>query len=206
MTLFKAAQIWAIRTLYDYHKALNYFDDILLPTGIDKTSVAYNIFMNCGDMETVVNNSIAFKVVIEEFFKQNFYKYEKLINSTKLEYKPLEDYRTTTDAVTDKNYLKDNTGTQHNKTEGTEKGDVSAFNELDDTYTNADRSRVDMSTLRTDNLNEKFGGTDIFDETKHGTTRDTYQELILQERQVADFNIYTIITNDFKRELLVAIY
>lgn len=131
--------------------------------------------------------------------------------------------KTTNDNVTEHDIERKNTGTVGNQSTGEDKESVKGFNS--DTWAEHKKSDTSFTTTRTDNLNEKITDTSkrAIKEDKDITGTDTgtvvretrrtgnigvtaSQRLIQLERDVAEFDIYDYITNDFIKYFCLLIY
>jgi len=155
------------------------------------------------------SNAIQEEVFIE--LSANQYRYDKLYNTTVLEYSPIENYDRIESSTTQKTNnithgtqsetVNTSTGSQTNTTTGQNK--ISPFDTTNlvntdgSDITDTTGERNDTSTL----ARNSYSDTDTTDETItsriHGNVGvTTSQQMILSERDVANFSLIKIIAND----------
>ena len=161
------------------------------------TNVKDAIMDVCGDLACIYRDPNIFKREVRIWFFKNLDTWKRLAETAHFEYNPISNYdrrETITDTASE-----NSVGTNNTKSTNTEK--VSAFN--------------------SDNMSEKQSGN--FDGTTSGSvtanrtnTRTaeisgnigvtTTQEMIKQERDVLNFNIYDIIAHQFKERFCIMVY
>ena len=83
------------------------FDDIKLPTGIDKDILINTIFDECAEFEPLTIDVNLMKAKINNFFARNYDNFKRLYEYTQLKYNPIENYdRYSETSGTDKNTTK----------------------------------------------------------------------------------------------------
>ena len=160
--------LWGI---YQYDKTL--FDNIVLPDGIDKDNLVSDIMRNSGDLYPYHQVSEYLKRNITFWFSRRLFDFDRMYNSLRMEYSPIENYdriedikREYKDSGTDTETLtlgssttSSHTGTDTDSTQGggsNEKG-VSAYNE--DGYTNREKDTETHNSNNTQTYNSTVTNT-----------------------------------------------
>lgn len=141
-----------------------------------------------GEMEPLYKSTVAFRARVRMFWKENTPVYNALIATTEYDYNPLDDhdYKTHRDAD----------GKTHNDENGENHFFHNAFNQ-------AVSSPHDNDTGE----NHRDGKwEDHYDITRNGINRNTYQELIEQQRRVVEFHVEHYILRDWRKYLMVAVW
>ena len=209
------------------------FDFLSLPTGIDKDNLIDNIFIECGEFETLYSDPEFMRSAIGIWSTKHYRTFNKWITALNIEYNPLENY----DRFEDWNdkgtedhteNTKDKTGTETSSTNnmsgkskqnGNTEDLTSAFDSSE--YQPADRHDIDTDETHEDksvtDSNIDYNGTSETsghrsDDRTHigrihgniGVT--TSQQMLQSELDIAKFNIIDEITKIFMRELCICVY
>lgn len=198
---------------------------------IDKAVLSDMIVAECGGMVTRYNESATFYRMAVSWFKSRKEQITHLLDALWSEYKPLEEFRYTEKEVLDGRKKTDNDTTQKINETVTNNGgatdkltgldiethSVSAENEstfqpreqTQTSRTNDTSNTHNDTTGTTANNTTDFNGLEKRDDT---ITRDHYghkspsQVLAMQEYEVAQENVYDIITNWFADALMLPLY
>lgn len=168
------------------------FDNLNLPSGIDKDTVVDNILLEGGDFEVLYADPYFMRAAIGTWSSKHYRTFEKWIAALNLEYNPLENYdrqEDWTDTLNSKsgNTNVDNTSentendvsvsttTDGNQTDnGSVENTVSAFDS--NTYQPSDKQTSDTSTTTTTNIQSDTDGNVKFSRnstvTDNGTRND----------------------------------
>lgn len=192
MTLIDLCKVAAIQhgdsTMY------HLWDDILLDTRVDKDTLLLAIFDATMGEDVLYNDTAAFKMFSDNWFKRNYNVIKELLDTQEYEYNPIENY----DRVTEGNKNDVSTYDEGNYSEG--KYDVSAFNQA---------SSYSPQSHTSDNggRNSVSDGEQRYRETVHGNIGvRSSQELIEQQRQLVQFNIYTWIVKRYRDSFFSQVY
>ena len=164
-------------------------------------------------------NAIQEEVYIELY--TNKYRYDKLYNTTVLEYSPIENYDRTESTTTEKTNtmthgdqsetVETSTGAQTNTTEGQNK--ISPFdtsnliNTDGSDITDTTGARNDSSTLARNSYNDTDNGNETITSRTHGNIGvTTSQQMLMSERDVANFSLIKIIANDVTDSISYNLY
>ena len=165
------------------------------------------------------STAIQEEVYIELYINQ--YRYDKLYNTTVLEYSPIENYDRTESTSTEKTNtmthgdqtetVETSTGEQTNTTEGQNK--ISPFDtpNLVDTdgsnITDTEGARNDSSTLARNSYNDTDNGNETVTSRIHGNIGvTTSQQMLMSEREVSNFSLIKIIANDVTDSISYNLY
>lgn len=107
MTLAETVRLWNIQNKQDF------WTPIKVHSAIDKEALVDYLLYEYADMQCVDSNSGAFRNHVKNFFDIHKWNIDKLADTLKLEYDPLENVRWHTDDVTQED--KDTTGILDNK-------------------------------------------------------------------------------------------
>lgn len=206
--------------LYGYDNTL--FDLLTLPEGLNKETLVNNICFQLAELEILYPNPVVLKQLIGVWSSTCQYEWNKLYQTMLLEYNPLDNYdRTETRTFTSQGSGNSAaggsdsiSGTEQNSATGTQNGKIAGFNaspslvdhDKDESSTTGSRSNSGTTTYGKTNT-ESFSKTDsetIKSKGNIGVT--TSQQMIEQERDISKFNIYNIITDEFKMRFCVLVY
>lgn len=200
----------SIMGLYEWDKTL--FDLFQLPEGIDKETLVTNILTNLAELEVLYPNPVIMKNLIGVWSNTCLYEWNKLFETMNFQYNPIDNYDRT------ENRTLDSTGQGHSQDSG--KDTTSATGKVTDKVNgyqgNSATSMVDKGQTQNENSGEmNYGKANDETFTKNdieiihargniGVT--TTQQMIEQERNIAKFNIYDIITEEFKMRFCILVY
>lgn len=220
MTLLDAIEIWKIRMNSDFWNDIN----VILHEKLDKEALYGYLMQEYGNMEILDTDSIFFHNRVITFFKIHKWNIDKLTESMYFDYDPIGNtvHHTHTTWERDEEILNEkienDVWTEKGHTDEQDVHLISADNDipadldnLKDTEDFRDVIDVDYSKEGTD---DKTTNTDQVEDENYDGTVDkwghespaSFQELIEEERQQAQFNIYKWIGKHFCHELLVAIW
>lgn len=186
----------------------NFFDDADIDSRLDKNEIKMAILERCGTLLPLYTNSEMFKAFSDSFFKQRKEIITKLIDSTKLEYNPIDNYDRTEEVN------RDYTGTNKNetKTKGTSTRESKQENKISayDSDTYQPKDEVTGNSTDTDDTGTNGSGTDTIKEKITTRTRGnigvtTSQQMIEAERKVVRFNVYTWIAIEFEQHFFICV-
>lgn len=145
-----------------------------------------------------------FTQTVKHFFRSHKVEFEKLYETTLLEYNPIENYdrhEESKDVYSDTitgGYTDTNSGTD------TTENEISADNESG--YQNDNKSTTTLGTSVTRNNNSRMGHDDKYTSHIHGNIGvTTSQQMIEAERRVVEFNILQYISEKFGHELMIRV-
>lgn len=167
--------ILTLMGMYDYDNTI--FDNLQLPTALDRDTVRDTILLTCDGLEVVFPNTLALKWSIGTWSKHRLPSWEKLYNTTVIEYNPIENY--------DRKEEWNDNGTGN----GTAAATAFDSGTMQDTGAN-----------RTSYYNHHAGHT-------HGNIGvTTTQQMLQSEREVANYDVIQAIADEFKNYFCLLVY
>ena len=169
----------SIQGLYEYDN--NIFQGLQVPEGLNREAVINEILLQCAELEIVYPSIDIMKLAITTWSIANQYTWQKLYDTMVVEYNPIWNVDAT--VIIDRD-----TSGQGNATDA-----VKGFNS--DTWAESDKTDTDswavedVTETRTGNI---------------GVT--TTQQMLEQERKIADFNMISYIAQSFKQRFCLLIY
>lgn len=203
----------SILGLYNYDNSI--FDDMQLPTALTsrKDEIKEDILLECAEFEILYPDSDFMKFAIKNWSEMETPVWEHLYETTQYDYDPIYNYDRT-EKWTDEDTRKIITDRLANLTDELTNGHV--ITNAQNSYENA--GMVDGAKQTNSGKDTTtHTGTDKYTETHSGKiTRDGHaygnigvtssQDLINQEREIAEFNIITRIVDDFKMRFCLMVY
>jgi len=228
MNLIDLAEIWAINNNIDDPKQL-LLQDIKIDSRIDQDLLADLIFQYCGSMTPVYNTSYTFLWANQIFFKNWYWQIGQLLDTLEYEYEPLDNFRRNEDlnrgtsedtkTTTNENETNEGNGTNTTNTNGssTDEHKVSAYNESlyqpqeYDEHKYNDYGAAQSTTNNNRNLGRTRNEGRTFGAKELNTIRGlnglfTTQNLIEQQREVVQFNIYMWIVEKYKDTMMYGVF
>lgn len=215
----------SVMGLYEWDSTL--FDLLSIPEGLNKDNVVNSLLAEVSDLEVLYPNPVVMKNLIGIWSASCQYKWQHLYNTMLLEYNPIDNYdRTETRSLTSQGSGTNTTGGSDTITEGgsdTASGNATTLEKVAG-FNSASPSLVDKgeqtgqhtgTTQYGKTIDTDYGktGTDTFSRSDSETIRargnigvTTTQQMIESEREVADFNMYDIIINEFKQRFCLLVY
>lgn len=213
MTLIDSINLWRLQNQNEF-----YFNDIVLDERLNKEDLYNMILTEYMNMLVLYANPQLFKTTVKLFFLKNKERISDLIDTTVLNYDPLENYSTVKTGKLDRTGTKGFTQADNRTENITREGDttsthyVSAFNNVqgEDVEQNRDVIKAKEKVVDTENYTSAQDTNTKDNEetrdTKKGITNLTYQDLVEKQRKVVQFSIYEWILKEFAKDLLVAIW
>lgn len=193
--------------LYQYDNTI--FNELVLPVGMDKQVYINNLLMETAEMEVLFSNPTTMRSVIGIWSSAHLDSWTKMWNTTKLEYNPIENYDrqedwTDNNKTNSKMQSKDvGTGKNHStdisKAAGFDSGNLVTSGQ-NDNDSNNESTQIGNSE---GDSNEELKHTGRI----HGNIGvTTSQQMIEEERRVADWNMYEYLIDKFKQQFLLLVY
>lgn len=213
MTLIDSINLWRLQNQNEF-----YFNDIVLDERLNKEDLYNMILTEYMNMLVLYANPQLFKTTVKLFFLKNKERISDLIDTTVLNYDPLENYSTVETGKLDrtgtKGFTQADNRTENIAREGntTSTHYVSAFNNVqgEDVEQHRDVIEAKEKVVDTENYTSAQDTNTKDNEetrdTKKGITNLTYQDLVEKQRKVVQFSIYEWILKEFAKDLLVAIW
>lgn len=169
----------SIMGLYEYDN--NLFQGLQLPEGLNREAVINEILLQCAELELLYPSVNTMKLAITTWSLANQYTWQKLYDTMTVEYNPIWNVDATVSID------RDATGT------GNATDAVKGFN----SNTWAESDKTDTSSAATEDVTERRTGN-------IGVT--TTQQMLEQERKIAEFNMISYIAQSFKQRFCLLIY
>lgn len=200
-------EIWALKR--KKNSPAEFFDEMDIDDRLDREVLVAEIMRQCGALTPIYNTTDSFEYFTKAFFKREKDTIKKMIDTTQLEYNPLENFerKEKLKHVANENTATDETNINQSNSTATEEEKTSAYNE--DLYQPINQTTGSNETsgkeIRDYDRKRDFTSNDDNSATGiNGLT--TRQDLILKERKVVDFNIYKWIVEKYECEYFLAVY
>lgn len=201
----------SIMGLYEYDDTL--FQGLQLPEGLNKDTVINEILLQCAELEILYQDVNIMKLAITTWSVANMYTWQKLYDTVVVEYNPIwnVDANITDTLIGSENRDIDRTGSgSNNETVNlTDTEAVKGFNS--DTWADSRKNTkggTDNTALSSSEvINDDVARNET--RTQHRTGNigvTTTQQMLEQERQIADFNMISYIAQSFKQRFCLLIY
>lgn len=169
--------------LYNYNEHL--FDRMTLPDNVDRDYLVRNILERAGDMPLLYPNYDFMESMINVWAHNEFDIWDRLEKAQNIQYNPIENYDRTDTISRNVSSTGNSTGISAQ----------TAFNS--DTFKDVGKSTGSSSDT---------GHEEVTSRSRGNISIRSNQELILQEREVAQFCIYDFITQSFIDRFCIEIY
>lgn len=200
-----ASQKSMINTMMFYHWDETLFNGMSIPAGIDRDLVVSAILEETSDFPIIITDLETLRFSINKWSAHRVDIWEHFLETTRYEYNPIENYDRTEEENTTS--TKDDTMTSSTNRTGadTDTESVSAFNASGLTDHTKSTTSYGSGSSGTDTVE----ATDTFTRTLnvHGNIGVmSSQDMIKQEREIADFDIIDIIVDEYKKKFCILIY
>lgn len=181
------------------------FDGMVLPEGVDKTRVIDQIVEDCAELEIIFTDPDYMKYSIASWSARRLYSWTELYKTTQYEYNPIWNKDgTVTETETGSNSAERNTSGQASNS-GSNSHKVRGYNET--ALVESENDSVNNSGSSSENVKDDASHTITRTRTERGNVGITStQSLISEQRSISNFDIYQIISDDFKTRYCVMIY
>lgn len=178
------------------------FKNVSFPKEIDKDIAIDTIVFDNWDLSLYTTDYNLLKLQIENFFKLKFSIYEKIVEALELEYNPLHNYDRYEDKNEDTTHSIKNTDSNSNNS--TSVDETSAFNST--TYQPKDKNTYTYNA--NDTRNEEGNNKYVTSNHLYGNIGvTTSQQMLESEMELRQkYNIYEIISNDFRDKFCLSIF
>ena len=169
----------SIMGLYEYDNTL--FQGLQVPEGVSKENVINEILLQCAELEILYPELDIMKLAITTWSVANQYTWQKLYDTMVVEYNPIWNVDATVE-------IDRETSGSGNATDAVKGFNSNTWAESDKTDTSSS-AEEDVTERRTGNI---------------GVT--TTQQMLEQERKIAEFNMISYIAQSFKQRFCLLIY
>jgi len=194
-----------INTMMFYHWDNTLFNDMQIPEGISRDTVVAAILEDTSDFPVIITDLETLRFAINQWSAHRVDIWEHFLATTRYEYNPIENYDRREEETTNT----DRSGTLTTSTSrtgsDTDTEGVSAFNAAGMTdHTRSTTTYGSGSSGSDASSNEEQIARELYVHGNIGVT--SAQDMIKQEREIADFDIVDIIVEEYKRKFCVVIY
>ena len=221
----------ATLSILGLHKATEgaIWDELSIPEGVDQDVLVMSILAECAELEVLYPEPATMETVIGLWSAAELPVWRKLYETTQLEYNPLWNKDALITETESRDHVSRDAGSENEtfRSEGsssrsqndaaTQTGQVSAydatdFQNRDKTSTSADSTEHVVAdnenrTDRSSNRETVDSDSRTFEHRETGNIGITSsQELVRQQREVVQFNIYDYIVQSFKRRFCLLVY
>lgn len=189
------------------------FQGFQVPEGMDRSTAIDSIILNNAELELVYTDFDFMKQAITLWSNMNQSIWAKLYKTTVLEYNPIWNKDGTIKEVETTTREMDASGSNstnsNSNSTAKDESSVAAFNsstlEKNGQVDSTDASSVASQGSYSDSSDDKELRS--YERTEQGNIGVTStQQLIKEEREVDNFNIYDVIASDFRNRFCLAIY
>jgi hypothetical protein len=193
----------SILGLYQYNT--NIFDDMEIPDGLDKDVLIDNLLTELAEFEVLYPDAEFLQSLIGRWSRKELPVWQKLYNTTLLEYNPIHNYDRT-EEWTDTTDVKQNvSGTSDANDTADVQTKVAGYN--DDELVDKNANYSTSTTSAKDNVDTTSNTTNVKNGRAYGNIGvTTTQQMIQAERDVVKFNIYDYIIESFKQRFCLLVY
>lgn len=164
-----------------YHHDNTVLDGLKVPEGLKRETVINNILMECAELEILFPDADFMKEAVRQWSDMCLPVWQHLYDTTQYEYNPIWNK----DGTFRELETRDLAGQTVNDVKGYNSGDWSDSDKQDSTDT----------------------GTILRERTEQGNIGvTTTQQMIKEEREIADFNVIARIVDDFKMRFCLLLY
>lgn len=185
----------SILALYNYDPTI--FNKLQLPAGVDKGQAVSTILLRNAELEVLYTNPDIMKEAIGIWSAGRLKTWEKLFATLNFDYNPIwnkDGVITETESTTGQ---LNHTGSAS----GTDEHSVSGYNSSG--YVPSDKTDTDTSNK----YDDRSSGTRHYERKEQGNIGiTTTQQMIKEEREIADFDIYQYISDDFMQRFTVMVW
>lgn len=165
------------------------FDDLHIPPALNREALIDELCMECGEMNLTITNPQILKIAIDRWSSTRIEVWQHLFDTTQYVYNPIwnkDGVIKETEKMTSKSSL-----------DGTDTDETSAYNST--TYQPNNKTTIDHDTSGEANVERTR-----IEQGNIGVV--TTQSMIKEEREIADFSLYRLIIDEFKRRFCIMVY
>lgn len=165
------------------------FDDLHIPPALNREALIDELCMECGEMNLTISNPHILKIAIDRWSSTRIEVWQHLFDTTQYVYNPIwnkDGVIKETEKMTSKSSM-----------DGTDTDETSAYNST--TYQPNNKTTIDHDTAGEANVERTR-----IEQGNIGVV--TTQSMIKEEREIADFSLYRLIIDEFKRRFCIMVY
>ena len=181
----------SIMGMYEYDPTV--MDGLTVPVGMDRDTVINNILLNCAELEVIYSHIESMKLAIKVWSDGNQIGWKKLYDTMTVEYNPIWNVDANVIDTENINSARDIARS------GNDTKAVQGFNSTE--WANAEK--IDHS----ENIDDDNTIARTYTQKRTGNIGvTTTQQMLEQERAIAEFNMVEYITESFKKRFCLMIY
>lgn len=192
----------SILGLYRWNK--NIFQDMALPAEVDREVVTWQILEDCGELEILYTDPDYMQQSIQQWSMAMLPNWRKIVDALTAEYNPVWNKDGTIRETFTYGTI-EQSGSGNGSGTNNERDKVAGFNS-DTTHEREERSSDSASTTTTQSRQEAH--TDTTERIEQGNIGVTESSAMVRHEVElrAEYNIYQIIADDFKRKYCLMVY
>lgn len=188
-----------------YNVRPDIFDKFSVPEGVDMDILEPELLSECAELESLYTDPDILKDLIGAWSKRRMYAWTKLLATTQLEYNPIWNKDGTYEETRSLDRSDKQTRDLHSYGNNESTHSVYGYNSGSAEPADKDVSKGDTSDVGT--LDGKGREDEKITRKEYGNIGvTTTQHMIQEERDIADFDIYSYIIHDFKYRFCVLVY
>lgn len=201
----------SIVALYNYDHTI--FDGMEIPPGLNRRVLIDELMMQLAEVNLIISDPLTLKTALMYWSRTKIDIWTHLFETTKYKYNPIwnkdgtviEKEERDLTKVTDATETRDLTGSNDVQVDSkTSAYDSNTLQPVDQVIT--DQDTTDGGTIDYDNT-VTDGGTITRTRTEQGNIGiTTTQQMIKEEREIADYSLYQLIIDDFKTRFCIMVY
>lgn len=180
------------------------FSDMALPDGVNADTLTWKILEDCAELEIIYSDPDYLKESLKHWSSAMLPNWKKMAEALTAEYNPIWNKDGTTRETNTYGAIVQS-GTGSGNTSSTEKDNVAGFNS-DTAHTREERSGYGTQNTSASNRQEAHTDTrEVIEQGNIGVTESS--AMVRHEIELrSDYNIYSIICNDFKKHYCLMVY
>lgn len=196
-----------------YHWDEHVLDGLQIPSGVAREPLIAEMLAQLAELNLIITDPAVLKTVISQWSATRIAVWQHLYDTTQYEYNPIwnKDGTYTETETRDLTYETDGTETRdlRGSLDATDNAKTSAYNS--DTMEPTDQLIRDQDTTEGGTVDidqtNKDSGTITRIREEHGNIGvTTTQQMIREEREIADFSLYQLIIDEFKTRFCIMVY
>lgn len=184
-----------------YHADPDLFNEMVLPTAVNRETLVSNLLMDLAEVNTIISDPEVMKLAIKYWSQSRIDVWQHLYDTTQYDYNPIwnkDGFYKETETRDLAGTVKGTAGTDKTQTDSRSAFDASGFQNTEKSVLGSDST---VSNNSTDT------GTITRERIEHGNIGvTTTQQMIKEEREIAEFSIYSFIIEEFKRRFCIMVY
>ena len=201
----------SITGLYDYDE--NVFHGLQVPDGLNKDDVINEILLQCAELELIYPSVDTMKLAITTWSIANMYTWQKLYDTMVVDYNPIwnvdADITETLTGSENRDIDRTGSGSNNESINLTDTESVKGFNSdtWADSHKNTRGGTDNTSLSSSEVINDDVARSETRTQRRTGNIGvTTTQQMLEQERKIAEFNMISYIAQSFKQRFCLLIY